>query len=166
MTGITLTPEEIRNAPAPVRQWIEQQVSAALGLTLQAATAPPHAAHLVACSRENAAAVLAQVQSVPPAVNVLFEFARPGICFGNPPVMSFRLTDIQHHAQLADVGQVMECLEMINKAFAAASGDPLARFCGFDHEGHCLIAPATQQGIAALWQEMVSRHSMARQAGA
>ncbi len=166
MTAITLTAEEIRNAPAPVRQWIEQQVSAALGLTLQPQAAPPQAAHLVACGAEQAAAVLAQIQSIPPAVNVLFEFARPGICFGTPSVMSFRLTDLQHHAQLADVGEVMECLEMINKAFAAASGDPLARFCGFDNEGHCLIAPATQQGVAALWQDVVARHSMARQAGA
>ena len=157
MTAITLTPEEIRNAPAPVRQWIEQQVGAALGLALQAPAAPPQAAHLVACSPKDATAVLARIQNIPAAVNVLFEFARPGICFGDPPVMSFRLIDIQHHAQLHGVGEVMECLETINKAFVAARGDPSARFCGFDNEGHCLISPATQVGIAALWQSVIAK---------
>ena len=167
MTGITLTAEQIRNAPAPVRQWIEEQVMASLGLAAQAGTrAPPQAAHLVACSAQDAAAVLAQIQNLPAAANVLFEFGRPGICFGEPAVMSFRLVDIQHHTSLGNVGEVMECLEVINRAFAQVCGDPSARFCGFDNEGHCLISPATQVGIAALWQDMVARHSMARQAGA
>jgi hypothetical protein len=167
MTGITLTAEQIRNAPAPVRQWIEQQVMASLGLAAQAsAPAPPHAAHLVACSAQIAAAVLAQVQNIPPAANVLFEFGRPGICFGEPAVMSFRLVDIQHHASLGNVGEVMQCLETINKAFVQVSGDPSARFCGFDNEGHCFIAPGTQKGIAALLSEMIANHRQARLAGA
>ena len=165
MTGITLTAEQIRNAPAPVRQWIEQEVIAALGLMPQApAAAPPQAAHLVACSPQEAAAMLMQVQTMPAAANVLLEFGRAGICFGEPAVMSFRLMDIQHHASLADIGAVMECLEMINNAFAQVRGDPSARFCGFDNEGHCYIAPATQKAIAALWQELIASQRMPRQA--
>jgi hypothetical protein len=167
MTGITLTADQIRNAPAPVRQWIEQQVMASLGLAAQVSVpTPPQAAHLVACSAQIVAAVLAKVQDVPPAANVLFEFGRPGICFGEPAVMSFRLVDIQHHASLGNVGEVMECLEVINKAFAQACGDPSARFCGFDNEGHCFIAPGTQKAVAVLWHEMIASHRQARLAGA
>ena len=40
MIGITLTTDQIRNAPPQVRQWIEHEVIAALGL---AADAPPAA---------------------------------------------------------------------------------------------------------------------------
>ena len=162
MIGITLTAEQIRNAPAPVRQWIEQEVIASLGLAPKApAAAPPQAAHLVACSAEDAAGVLERIQSVLPAVNVFFEFGRPGIAIGQPPVMTFRLIDILHHTRLQNVGQVMACLDMINQALTQAKGDPSARFCGFDNEGHCFIAPQTQASIAALWQTMIASHEAA-----
>jgi len=164
MTGITLTAEQIRNAPAMVRQWIEQEVMTSLGLAPRTqAAAPPQAAHLVACSVEDMAGVLEHIRGVFPAVNVLFELGRPGISFGQPAVMTFRLMDILHHTRLEDVGQVMTCLEMINEALATVRKDPSVRFCGFDNEGHCLVAPQTQASIAALWQTMMERQEAARE---
>ncbi|WP_448034518.1 hypothetical protein [Bradyrhizobium liaoningense] len=165
MTGITLTAEQIRNAPAPVRQWIEQEVIATLGLaprTPAAAPAQAQAAHLVACSVEDMAGVLEHIRGVLPAVNVLFELGRPGISLGRPAVMTFRLMDILHHTRLQDVGQVMTCLEMINQALTEVKKDPTVRFCGFDNEGHCLIAPQTQGSIATLWQTMMERQQAAQ----
>lgn len=163
MTGITLTAEQIRNAPAPVRQWIEQEVIAALGLASRPPGAtPPQAAHLVACSVEDMAGVLEHIRGVLPAVNVLFELGRPGINIGRPAVMTFRLLDILHHTRLADVGQVITCLEMINQALTEVKKDSSVRFCGFDNEGHCLIAPQTQESIATLWQTMMERQQAAQ----
>lgn len=162
MIGITLTTDQIRNAPKEVRQWIEHEVIAALGLGAEPPAAlPQQSNHLVACSREEAAAILAQLQGVLPAVNVLFEFARPGVSFGQPPVMAFRLIDILHHTKLQNIGQVIGCLDMINQALAQLHRDPSARFCGFDNEGHCLIAPGTQQSIAQLWQNMIASQQIA-----
>jgi hypothetical protein len=164
MIGITLTTDQIRNAPAEVRQWIEQQDIASLGL---AADAPadavhPHGAHLIACNTEDAAAVLAQIKGLMPAFNVFFEFARPGISFGQPPVMAFRLIDILHHTRMQNVGQVIECLEAINEAFARVRHDASAKFCGFDSQGHCLIAPETQRSVAALWQSILAAQPKGR----
>ena len=165
MIGITLTAEQIRNAPAPVRQWIEQEVIASLGLTPHApAAAPQQTAHLVACSVEDAAGVLERIQSVLPAVNVFFEFGRPGIGYGQPAVMAFRLIDILHHTRLANVDQVMTCLGLINQALTEVTSDPAARFCGFDNEGHCFIAPQTQGAIAKLWQGVIARQQAAEPA--
>jgi hypothetical protein len=158
MTGITLTGDQIRNAPAPVRQWIEQEVINSLGLAPRTPAAiPVQAAHLVACSVDDVAGVLEHIRGTFPAVNVLFEFGRPGISYGHPAVMTFRLLDILHHTRLQEIGQVMTCLEMINQALTVVRKDPSARFCGFDNEGHCLIAPQTQASIAALWQDMMER---------
>lgn len=158
MIGITLTTDQIRNAPPEVRRWIEHEVIASLGMAADApATASPaQTAHLVACSVEEAAGILSQIHAGLPAVNVFFEFGRPGIAFGQPPVMAFRLIDILHHTRLQSVGQVMACLDMINQALAQVRRDPTARFCGFDQEGHCLIAPETQASIAALWQNVMA----------
>ena len=158
MIGITLTTDQIRNAPPHVRQWIEHEVLAALGLAADTPTPVDHpqAAHLVACSAEDAATVLAQIKGMVPAFNVFFEFARPGISFGQPPVMAFRLIDILYHTRLADIGQVIECLEAINEAFARVRGDASAKFCGFDNQGHCLIAPQTQRSVATLWQGILA----------
>jgi len=136
MIGITLTSEQIRNAPA--------------------AAGPAQAAHLVGCDTEEAAAVASHIQGMMAAVNVFFEFGRPGIAIGQPAVMAFRLIDILHHTRLANIEQVMGCLEEINETLAQLRRDPSARFCGFDSEGHCLIAPQTQASIAALWQSVIA----------
>ena len=164
MIGITLTTDQIRNAPAEVRQWIEHEVIASLGLAADAPAVAEHpqAAHLVACTTEDAAAVLAQIRGMMPAFNVFFEFARPGVSFGQPPVMAFRLIDILYHTRLQDIGQVIECLEAINEAFARVRGDASAQFCGFDNQGHCLIAPETQKSVAALWQSILASQQKGR----
>ncbi|NPU14983.1 hypothetical protein HL667_07075 [Bradyrhizobium sp. 83012] len=160
MIGITLSADQIRSAPPEVRRWIEHQVLSGLGLGPEAPPTPAlpaQSAHLVACSVEDAAKVLAQIQSALPAVNVFFEFARPGIAMGQPPIMMFRLIDILHHTRLQNIGQVMASLEMINKALVEVRHDPSVRFCGFDNEGHCLIAPETQRAIASVWQSVIAR---------
>lgn len=157
MTGITLSIEQIRAAPPEVRRWIEHQVIAALGMAAASSAPQPSSVnHLVACSPEEIAAVLARIQDHLPAVNVLFEFSRPGITMGQPPLMQFRLMDILHHARLSNIDQVIACLDVINRVLAEVRRDPSVRFCGFDHEGHCLIAPQTQASVAAVWQEMTS----------
>ena len=163
MTGITLTTDQIRNAPAPVRQWIEQEVINSLGLAPRPpVAAPAQTAHLVACSEDDVAGMFEHIRGTFPAVNVLFEFGRPGITYGEPEVMTFRLMDILHHTRLQQIEQVMTCLEMINQALTVVRKDPSARFCGFDNEGHCLIAPQTQASIATLWQDMMERQQMQR----
>ncbi|WP_316181143.1 MULTISPECIES: hypothetical protein [unclassified Bradyrhizobium] len=160
MIGITLSADQIRSAPPEVRRWIEHQVLSGLGLGPEAPPTPAlpaQSTHLVACSVEDAAKVLAQIQSALPAVNVFFEFGRPGIAMGQPPIMMFRLIDILHHTRLQNIGQVMASLEMINKALIEVRRDPSVRFCGFDNEGHCLIAPETQRAIASVWQSVIAR---------
>ncbi len=169
MIGITLTTDQIRNAPPEVRRWIEHEVIASLGIAADAPPAkavPAQAAHLVALSAEEAATVLSLIQGMMAAVNVFFEFGRPGISFGQPAVMSFRLIDILHHTRLENVEQVLACLNLINQALSQARRDPSARFCGFDNEGHCLIAPQTQASVAALWQGVIANQQPAASAAA
>jgi hypothetical protein len=157
MIGITLSSEQIRNAPPDVRHWIEHQVLAELGLGAETPPAPVQSAHLAALTVEEAARLLAAIEDVLPAVNVLFEFGRPGIALGQPPVMQVRLMDILHHTRLQNVSQVMTCLETIDAALAEISRDPSVRFCGFDNVGHCLVTPETQRAIATLWQSVIAK---------
>ncbi len=166
MLGITLTLDQIRNAPPPVRQWIENEVSTAFGLSRPeaAAAAPPPEAHMVTCSLEDAEAIFARIQNVLPAVNVFFEFGRPTMSYGDPPMMIYRLLDLMYHARLHDVGQVVTCLQMIDEVLVNLRHDSSARFCGFDNEGHCFIPTQTQASIAALWQKIAARHEGLRPA--
>lgn len=156
MIGITLSADQIRNAPREVRQWIEQEVAAGLGLAAPRPVAPPppQASHLVACSVEEAEAILTRIEGVLPAVNVLFEFGRPVVSYGQPPLMAFRLLDVMYHTRLQNIDQVLGCLQLINQALIDARRDPAARFCDLDDAGHCLVPAQTQQSIAALWQKM------------
>ena len=151
MIGITLTSDQIRSAPKEVRQWIEHEVIAALGFGASA-VAPAQSAHVVSCTVEEAADVLAQIRGMVPAVNVFFEFGRPTSSFGQPPLMAFRLIDILHYTRLENIEQVME---VINQVLAQARKDESVKFCGFDSEGRCFVMLETQASIAKLWQSLL-----------
>lgn len=163
MIGITLTSEQIRAAPPEVRQWIEREVMASLGQQT-AEGSNSHGEHLAACSEEEAAAILSQIQGVLPAVNVFFELGRQGAIFGQPAVEAFRLLDIAHHTRLPGVRQVVACLNIINQAFSNTCGDATAKFCALDREGRCFIALQTQQNILKLWQKVIASQQLASDA--
>ena len=96
MISITLSSEQIHNAPAAVRRWIEREILTSMG---QQPPAPEndsqtHTVHLAACSEQDATAILSQIQGVLPAVNVCFEFGRQGAAVGQPDIEAFRLLDI------------------------------------------------------------------------
>lgn len=158
MIGITLTADQISNAPIEVRRWIEQQVIAGLGLAPQTpASSPPRSTHPAICSEDEMAAIFARLRGMPVALSVLFEFRQPGIAFGNPPVKSFRLMDILHNSRLQGIEQVMTGLDAVSATLAELRSDPDARFCDFDNEGHCFLAPETQASTAKLWHDVVVR---------
>jgi hypothetical protein len=119
-----------------------------------------HGEHLAACSEQDVAAILTQIQGVLPAVNVFFEFGRQGPAFGQPDIKAFRLLDIAHHTRLQNAGQVIACLDIINQAFGQVCGDPEVVFCGFDREGHCFITLETQQSILKVWRHVIASQQL------
>jgi len=161
MIGITLSSEQIRAAPADVRRWIEAEVCASLGLQAPAVANKPQHGQLAACSAEEVAGILAQVQGVLPAVNVLFEFGRRGAVIGPSRVEAFRLLEVAQHTHLQNVNQVMACLNIINEALGRIRGDGNAQFCALDREGHCFVAVETQENILRLWQDLIAGQQLA-----
>lgn len=158
MIGITLTADQICNAPTEVRRWIEHEVIAGLRLARRdAASSPQRSAHPAICNEDEIAAIFGQLRGLPAALSVLFEFRQPGIAFGKPPLKSFRLMDILHNTRLESIEQVITGLDAINAALAELRGDPGARFCDFDNEGHCFLTTETQASIAQLWHDIVVR---------
>ncbi|QOZ30177.1 hypothetical protein XH93_36715 [Bradyrhizobium sp. CCBAU 51753] len=153
MTSIMLDAKQIQSAPAPVRLWLEQQISAVLGPGSSASVQPPH---LVACTEAQAASLLNRIRQVPSAVEVFFGLAHPDISYGSPPVVTFRLLDLQHRAGLESITKLLECLDLINRSFAEMSDEPAARLCDFDTAGHCSTLPATQNSIATLWKAIIA----------
>lgn len=157
MIGITLTADQICNAPIEVRRWIEHEVVTSLRLAPQAQAAPRElrSSHPAICTEDEMAAIFGRLRGMPVALSVLFEFRHPGISFGNPPARSFRLMDILHNSKLESIDQVMVGLGAISSALAELRGDTGVRFCDFDNEGHCFLAPETQASIAQLWHDVV-----------
>lgn len=156
VVSIALTAEQIRSAPPEVRQWIEREVAAAFGWPVKPDEPEAAPAHLVSCSANDAASILAQIQGVLPAMNVFFEFGRQGSMVPQSRVEAFRLIDIAHNTRLQNVGQVIGCLDVITEALRRIKDDTSAAFCGFDREGHCIVPVETQQSIFQLWQTVIS----------
>ena len=154
MIGITLTSEQIRTAPPEVRRWIEREVMTSFGQPPQSADdSKPHGEHLAICSEEEAAAILAQIQGVLPAVNVFFELGRQGAIFGQPNIEAYPAARHRPSHPAAICPRWLPASTLINQAFSNVCGDATAKFCGLDREGHCFIALETQQNILRLWQK-------------
>lgn len=163
MVGITLGPEQIRSAPPEVRQWLEQQIAHTLGLQQpgEPSVVPPR---LVACSPEQAAAILAQIQGVLPAVAVFLELGREqGVTADG--LRAFRLADIARNARLPSAEHVLRALGVIDTALRRAAGDPEATLFALDPQGHCFVAEETSRSILAVWQNVVM-HGPAEQRAA
>ncbi len=155
MTGITLSPEQIRSAPAEVRRWIEHEVATSLGLQGQPAEPQRRIPQLVACSHDELGAVLSLIQGVFPAVNVFFELGRKGTGFAQGRLEAYRISDIQNHSRLRTPEQVISCLNLINEALHRVRGSTGASFYGADGD-YCFVATETQQNIRRLWLELIS----------
>jgi hypothetical protein len=154
MVGVTLSPEQIRNAPPEVRRWLEQELLASFGLRQPAAEAG--APQLASCSEQEAAAILSLIQGMLPVVNVFFELGREGISVNGEGLTAFRLPDILRHTRLQKLEQVIASLDTISEAIRRVRGDVHAAFYGLDSRGHCFISAQTQRSILHVWQQIIA----------
>ena len=160
MVGITLSPEQINQAPPDVRRWLEQQVASALGLYRPEPAMRPPERHLIGCNLETARAILAAIQGVLPLVSVFFELGRDPVATSPQGLRALPLEDMAHHARLHSAEQVVACLQAINEALQRLSGSTDAVLTAMDGEGHCLVADVTARSILALWQEIVAARNL------
>ena len=161
MVGITLSPEQIRAAPPEVRRWIEQEVLHMLRLGPEieresaedaARQAPPH---IIACTPDDAAHILTIIRQVPSAVAVYLELGRdPGIG-GQNGMRVLRLADLQRHARLPDMRQLLEAMTAITAAFNGLPHESGAMLFGIDERGLCIISEQSQHSIAQLWHTLL-----------
>ncbi len=156
MTGITLSAEQVRRAPAEVRRWIEHEVATSLGFQVQATDSQRQIPQLAGCRHDELAAMLSLIQGVFPAVNVFFELGRKGMSFAQDRLEAYRLSDIQHHTRLQSPEQVISCLNLINESLHRVRGSTGASFYGADGD-YCFVATETQQNIRRLWYELLGR---------
>lgn len=162
MIGVTLSPEQIRQAPPEVRRWIERQVAGALGLSATEPAFDLPERHLTRCSRDEARAILSLIHGLLPVVGVFFELGREPVAAFAQGIRALPLDEIARHVRLHSLDQVVACLRVIDEAMQQVSGQPDAALTALDAAGHCLVADATAQSILALWQEIVAARNLAR----
>jgi hypothetical protein len=160
MVGITLSPEQIGQAPPEVRRWLEQQIAGVLGFYRPEPAMHAPERHLIACNLETARAVLSQIHGILPLVSVFFELARDPIAATGQGLRALRLDEMARHARLQSPDQVMACLRAIDETLQHVSGAPDALLTALDGTGHCLVADATARSILALWQEIVASRDL------
>jgi hypothetical protein len=156
MVGITLSPEQIRRAPADVRRWLQSEISASLGADLEPAPAG-ELSHLATCSLEEAAAIFNEIQGALPVVNSFFELGRGGEFVTPDGLVAHRLVDMLRHTRLQTLQQLLVVLQTINQAARKLSGDADLSLYLIDQRGYCFVPADTQKSIAALWEQLVSR---------
>jgi hypothetical protein len=162
MVGITLSPEQIQQAPPEVRRWIEQQLASALGMYRPAPVveAPPR--HLVACDLDQARGILSLISSILPVAGVFFELAHEPVAVTHQGLHVLRVDDIQRHCRLQGPDQVIACLGTIDEAARRVLGSSDVALTVLDRSGHCVVAEQTSNSILTLWQQMATPHQAVR----
>lgn len=161
MIGLTLSPEQIQQAPPEVRRWLEQQIASTFGLYRPEPVLRAPEPHLVACNAEEARAVLSLIQGALPAVGVFFELGREPAAAAAQGLRALRLDEMLRHSRLQSPAQLAECLQAIDEAVQRVRGEPGATLTALDGAGHCLVAEATCRSIVGLWQEIVGTSGLA-----
>ena len=161
----TLSPEQIRQAPPEVRRWIERQIAEALDDGRPPPSLQATGRHLVACSLDEARAILTMLQGMPPVVGVFFELGREPAAASGQGLRALRLDEMLLHSRLPGPDQLVQCLQAIDEAVQRIREDPAAALTALDDRGHCLVTDATAASILALWKEIVTAHSAARPVG-
>jgi hypothetical protein len=162
MVGITLSPEQIQQAPPEVRRWIEQQIASALGLSRPTPTVEAPARHLVGCDLEQVRAILSLISGLLPVSGVFFELAQEPIAVTAQGLHVLRLDEMQRHCRLQGHNQVVACLGAIDEALRRVSGAPDVALTVLDGAGHCLVADETARSILALWHEIITAREQVR----
>ncbi|HVY14119.1 MAG TPA: hypothetical protein VHB27_02740 [Rhodopila sp.] len=160
MIGITLSPEQIHQAPPEVRRWLEEQLASTFGLSRAAPSFDGQTRRLVACSPEEAQAVLSVIGGVLPAIGVFLELGRGPAVMAGPGLRALSLGDMLRHTHLQSLDQLNACLEAINEAVKTVRREPDAALTALDGSGHCIVAEATARSIIQLWQQIVAAHNM------
>ena len=159
MTGIVLSPEQIRAAPSEVRRWIEQEVASMLAPRPEGGypvpPVPPAPGRLQpdgsAGHPDARAGLPADRQRVPSN-----SAAKPAMLpLPGQGLRRFRLADVMHAARLQTPEQVVRCLEALNEALRRVRNDEGATLYALDQQGNCLIAEQTQRSILVLWQRII-----------
>ncbi|HUN43894.1 MAG TPA: hypothetical protein VMU81_26685 [Acetobacteraceae bacterium] len=158
MLGISLTADQVRAAPPEVRHWLEQQLIGLFSPAAEATHAVPR--HLALLGPDDARAVLEQIEDLLPVVTVFFELGRENASTPAQGLRVFQLTDILRHTRLQTVGQVVECLDVINDALRHVRQDPEALICAVDRDGRCFVTEATSRAVLALWHGIVAARAL------
>jgi hypothetical protein len=161
MVNLVLTPDQVRSAPAFVRQWIRSLLAADFDFPVAAAESGDAAAAnaLAECSLDEAALVLQQIQNDYLACQVFFDLGREegaaGL-HGASAIHRTSLAAIMQHVRLPDIEHLVAYLDEIARAYQRVRGTADAALLAVDRQGDCYIHETTRRSIRALWKALVT----------
>lgn len=168
---IVLSPEQIANAPAGVRQWLaslcgdDERLDR--GFILDHNGTLTSGDGLAICGAIEIKSLLHMLSDDFLACQVLFEL---GCEYHSPTTGEHRghviqLTDFLHHTDAKNVFEILRCLDAINGALQTLRRDPYATMYRPDGKGGFRVEASTQRVIYQLWKRLLrltrSRHDQA-----
>jgi hypothetical protein len=155
VTSFTFSVEQVRSAPPEVRDWMQDEIAAAL---LAVAKARPeagkHTAALAVCTADEALRLFEMIRGNFAAAQVFLELALAAPVAGSN-LYALETGRILRRARLSE-DRLLDRFRMILEVFQQLRQDPAAALLGFDQNNHVFIDAATNHNIRNLWQELVA----------
>lgn len=163
MTSFTFTAEQLRDAPAEVRRWAENEIARALAPMVERRPAPAAAAALAACTFEEAAQIFELIKGDFLLSQVFFELARDSLRTPSGTALhALEIGDIIRHTRLSDGDRLVDYLSALNAVFQRVRNDAEATLFGFDAAGHVFIHETTHHSIRRVWEALHAEEPSAR----
>lgn len=157
MMSFALSLEQLQAAPAEVRQWIVNEVAAAV-VKLNHPQPQPSSAHvpeLAACEPDEAVQVFQSIRDDYAAIQVFLELGREtSLNQAAPALHVLSISQLLRYTRL-NKARLIECLTLINSVFQEIHNAPDAALFGFDQADHLYIHDATHRSIRALWEALL-----------
>jgi hypothetical protein len=165
MVNLVLTPQQVRSAPQPVREWLLSLLATEIGVPPQSESIgdTEGTASLAECGEEEARRILADLGEDYLSTQVFFELGRErwGMTVGQADVCRISLSDLLHHARLVEPAHLMACLDRIATIFRQVRGDGNAVLFAFDQSGGLYVTEATSRSIRSVWRSLVKERQAA-----
>lgn len=169
MTGIVLSPDQVRSAPPAVRRWIDAQLAGEFGAAhsglpgREAEPAGELLSRLTLATLSEVLEIFRLLQRDPPAEVVFVQLGREPIEPLHPSeIYAIDAADIARKAGITKHAQLIACLNHVNAALQSLRGDPEAALVLCDQAGRCFIREATHRAIHVLWDDLHAAPTPAR----
>ncbi len=157
MLGLTLSLDQLREAPPAVRRWIRDELFMTIDSLSDGERTPvDNQDHLVPCTPVQAQQILDRIARDHVLAQLFMTLGRSDMGTPMGDFMVLRADDLAARLHLADLPHLFAGIDAINTVARAVIGDGHAVLVGVHGGGYCVLRKEAFAAIGTVWRDIVN----------